>query len=410
LDEYDLYLRGFAPNAAETSELGLLRVFGLPAEPARELLRSLPRVVKRRIPASELERYLQALSELGADYELRRSLIRPARTLLVEGEDDDEHGTTLSEHRTKAITLPPPRIDPSRPAGGQTWGERLDLGAPPAPRPAPAREHAADSGSLASAWHTSESLAGGGAARGPQPELRELPPSWQIPGLQLDGRPDWLVDGPAAIEDHLLPNGPPELDLSSLPPERQRTLQSERLTLDPVRPSATGTIAGRELPAGPPRWVRWLLALGLGLSLFVIVWSARRYSSSDFGIGRVLARWRNLSVSSSPTVRSLAPRDESAEAETWLEPEENQIASGDKDRARLWIARFREAGALGVHIGQIQRKGTVRTAAELVVTLPHDYEARRRVLHAYREYLEATFGGIAAEVHDPTDDQLHVAL
>lgn len=108
LEEYDIYIRSFSPHGNEPPEIGLRRVFGIDAHRARELVLSLPRVVKRRIAAEHVARYERALFELGADYELRLSPLRPKQIAVVgtasaNGAREDESGL---------LTLPPESPSP----------------------------------------------------------------------------------------------------------------------------------------------------------------------------------------------------------------------------------------------------------------------------------------------------------
>jgi hypothetical protein len=112
VDEFDIYIRGFLPGREESVEAGLCRVFGLDGRRAREFVKSLPRVVKRSVAAEHASRYERVLRELGADCELRRSVIRPAQVIAVAGSDREAaaelHGSTL--------TLPPPQVTEPAPA------------------------------------------------------------------------------------------------------------------------------------------------------------------------------------------------------------------------------------------------------------------------------------------------------
>ncbi|MFI5306949.1 MAG: hypothetical protein ACHQ53_06345 [Polyangiales bacterium] len=111
MDEYDIYIRGFAPGWPERPELGLQRVFGLHPDRGRELIASLPRVVKRHVPATEIERYERALRDIGADLELRRSPIRPQQIMVVRGSVEAEEAARREQHGS-TLTLPPPPPSP----------------------------------------------------------------------------------------------------------------------------------------------------------------------------------------------------------------------------------------------------------------------------------------------------------
>ncbi|MGD8860678.1 MAG: hypothetical protein PVI30_11770 [Myxococcales bacterium] len=117
MQEVDIYIRGFAPDQPESPERGLHRVFGLDERVAAELVRSLPRVVKRNVRQDHAPRYEAALRELGADFELRPSPIRPQQIIAVAGGSPQEPAPL----RGDTMTLPPPASPSSRP--------------PPKPRP-----------------------------------------------------------------------------------------------------------------------------------------------------------------------------------------------------------------------------------------------------------------------------------
>lgn len=130
MERFDIYIRRFGPGQEPAAER-LARVFGLPVERARELVASLPRVVKRGVPEEQLERYVHTLGEIGAEYDLRPSPIAPTQVIAVgrpsaaESQARDEDGTTLM--------LPPPR---EQPAPAPRFAGTVALGAPLSPEPA----------------------------------------------------------------------------------------------------------------------------------------------------------------------------------------------------------------------------------------------------------------------------------
>ena len=116
MDEFDIYIRRFLAGS-ESAAAGLQRVFGLDERRAFEFVQSLPRVVKRHVSGEQVARYERVLREIGAEFELRRSAIRPLQVIAVQGApaavrtepDPEQHGSTL--------TLPPPQfaLAPARP-------------------------------------------------------------------------------------------------------------------------------------------------------------------------------------------------------------------------------------------------------------------------------------------------------
>ena len=63
VDRFDIYIRAFAPRD-EPADTGLARAFGIAPQRARELIASLPRVVKRAVTEAEVERYRAVLVAL----------------------------------------------------------------------------------------------------------------------------------------------------------------------------------------------------------------------------------------------------------------------------------------------------------------------------------------------------------
>ena len=114
VSEFDIYIRSFDPDHPESPETGLQRVFGFGEERARAFVDAVPRMVKRGVPAAQVERYDRALAEVGALYELRQAPIKPQQIMVVVGGDtgarEDEGGDTL--------TLPPPADPEPQPVIG----------------------------------------------------------------------------------------------------------------------------------------------------------------------------------------------------------------------------------------------------------------------------------------------------
>jgi hypothetical protein len=128
VERFDIYLRGFSAGA-EPAEEGLQRLFGIDKQRAIDLIKSLPRVVKREVPEEYALRYQHALAVLGADFELRRCPIRPQQMIAVVGGGGSDE--PLREELEVTFTLPPPR-----PASSAAY--RINstvLGAAPVPAP-----------------------------------------------------------------------------------------------------------------------------------------------------------------------------------------------------------------------------------------------------------------------------------
>ncbi len=564
MEEYDIYIRGFASGGPEPPELGLHRVFGLDTRRARELVDSLPRVVKRHVPAGHVRRYERALGELGADFELRLSPIRPQQIIAVRGAEPDELDRVAQQHGS-TLTLPPPKlaeaaigarspragtvlghapgapasarervgapaagdradtgdtvVDPT-PAGGlagvqqsaaqppssfehappavpapalpaqprpsaATLPEAVHVGVPPvgaAPRAAPvharapaaharaardlplerlAHEQAVGWGAVpalepAAAPRSARRPAAAPSARAqpapsaaprraaawadaiepqpapPQPRRAlepnavvlagddgELPPASAVPGLQLDGRPDWLVEGPRALQPEALEQ--PALRPSeaapqtSAPPPRARAQPSARARALPANvraPTAGGVVVGRELPAGDPSaWLRWSLRLGMGIAFFIILTTVRHCRMFDREVQKALARWETPPASGgSPSGVAAAADWAGPVASEWMESDLHQFTNGDKDRVQDLVRRLLRAGARQVRVGHIMRSGVVQIGGELIVELPEDSDKRKAVLAEYDRFQQGTFGGMAAPAKDPSGNVLRVAL
>lgn len=460
VEEYDIYIRSFSAKGIEPADEGLERIFGIEPMRARELIRSLPRIVKRHVPAEEVARYEQALRELSADYELRRSPIRPVPTIAVLGQAPTEN-PSLQRHGS-TLTLPPPSLKPARAptvktehataprstrldsdipmpatvaAGPDHWGVALQdtLIDPVAPRDAapartvpntaaiaqvpPAHEHPAsikapDPQPTAGVWTSIE------PAPFYKPAEGELPQPWEVPGLQLDGRPDWLEDGLHGLgaADGIEPIATDLGTGSSRPPSTAPAAQEDRGRPASLTPHPLGNVIGRELARDEPSaLLRLLVRVGIGVSLFVIVATVRHVRVFDRAVDQALASW-NDPASGEPTTTSQAPKptldldNTGPDALSWMDSDLHQFTDGDKDRVRDLVRRFRASGARAVRVNRIMHSGAVQIAAELVVTMPEERAARNAVLGEYHHFLQGTFGEFAAAPQDPGGDLLRVAL
>ena len=564
MEEFDIYIRCFAGPRGAMAESGLVRVFGLDERRARELVQSLPRVVKRHVPAAYVAQYERVLQELGAQYELRRSAIRPQPIIAVVGRpgqgdahDLQQHGSTLTLTLAPPPLAPLPAVDANVPAvtGSQfartvvddrpPYGLTRDViareqgqpGSAPVPPPQSAwpsragrddlprsgpsgdadrvldrlpaaRAHGADAwASLepirpsaatrgADAWASLEPIEPTASAVAPAPiasasPARPIsgapgsgasPSSWQAPGLELDGRPGWLVDARHMYQQPAAPAGPPAsapassgalaaAPTASLQPpaawqapfaaptvattERGPVPQSsdpgegDALSLDeraepqpraarnqarapravgsssvvaaplgvtPHSVTAVGLHFGREFRVEDdeaPAMLRLLLRVGLGISLFVILTTARHCSVIDSGIEDAMAEWGEQPSEPLTTGVQRPPPVAGGygpPALEWLESELHQFSSGDKDRARSVARRYKKAGAVEVYVGSIMQSGPLHFAGELIVELPRDPIARRAVLAEHQRVLESSFGGFAPRASDPGGPVLHVTL
>lgn len=559
MDEFDIYIRCFAGPSAEAAQSGLQRAFGLDARRAREFVQSLPRVAKRHVSAAHVARYERVLQQLGAEYELRRSAIRPQPIIAVvggaqrgAGADPQQHGSTLTltlappppawvagpnaggsasarppphgsqfartivddrppygvtvdaEERATSESQPAPLASPelasspfevergpsALPPSHGTWREgapapnaspRAPIGAT-APRPSawPPRPAAAGSPPSdfldadrirdplpaataygADAWSALEPIqpaapvhaAGGWAALQPSapaaanaspgrassaaPASGELPPPWQVPGLQLHGRPEWLVDrqpysqapalvAPAGSAPGLAgERGAPAPGSVAPPPAWQAPFAAPAVADanagPPGRPTGRVNTVGMysrpepsaEVDDESPALLRFALRAGLGLSLFVILTTVRHCRVFDSGIEDALAGWGEQpgqeltggARGAVPAAGGYGPP-----AFDWMESELHQFSSGDKDRARLVARRYKKAGAVQVYVGSIVQSGPIHFAGELIVELPTDPVARKAVLAEHQRVLEASFGGFAPAASDPGGPVLRVTL
>jgi len=540
VDEYDIYIRGFAADWPEAPELGLHRVFGLEVARARELIASLPRVVKRGVPGAEVERYAEALRALGADVEPRRSPIRPQAIVVLTG--SAEHA--LEQKHGSTLTLPPPAVVPAQaprpvvphaatvigrasalatsdtvvdsrapifdaddavvdPARAPTYAEApapviatrelpsatlqetpwspavastatisetppgarvvddpmpakpalplerlasavpaLDWQPPPklADAGAPAPHVAAPSSVAvlpdASAWVAIEPAPLARSAQSPAPSARtawptmdpgveryeqgDLPPPSAVPGLRADPN-QWWVQGADKYAIDLevetrtsdraasAPAGPVDAELASTRPRPNRPAPAS-----PASRPFVQRVAVEERPE-PSLVLRWLLRLGLGVSLFLVFSTVRHCRAVDRDIDRALAGWE----APSPDSAERPPEGAGANAELdaaapiaseWVKSDLHQFGNGDKDRVTALVHRFIAAGAVQVRIGHIMRSGLVQIGNELLIELPSDADKRKAILAEYDRFMQSTFGSFAAKAKDPGGRMLRVTL
>ncbi len=318
MEEFDIYIQCFSGPRGAAAESGLQRVFGLDERRARELVQSLPRVVKRNVSGAHVARYERVLQDLGAQYELRRSAIRPQPIIAVVGRSAPGDAHDLQQHgSTLTLTLAPPAFAAPLPAvdacvqnvtGSQfartfvddrlPYGLRQDAMSEPSGRapgeldrfvleraPAPVVRHEAAAPPSLGTWQDGTPLESAAAAPVPafapvQPprsaspapptsgadawasleprvaSARPLrptsgapgsgasPSSWQAPGLELDGRPGWLVDARHMYRQEATPGGPP----ISAPASSAAIPASPAASLQPPAawraPFAAATVAG----------------------------------------------------------------------------------------------------------------------------------------------------------------------
>ena len=530
MERFDIYLRGFF--GSEPAEDGLQRAFGLDRKRAFELVSSLPRVVKRDVPGEQAARYHEVLTALGADFELRRSPIRPHAVITVVGGSSTRAASDDLDLPPPSWPLPlPTPPQPAQPppvvmydsrALGATWSESRPPPRPPAPPPGPSlgdtlSESRADppvalrtfgdtlvearpapaapavpasmfSRALGATRPESQappappaaevraisvppppappSSAPPPAASSPAPPAAVAQPSsawapippadlkaapvrsggppaaWRAAAFDVDVSHGWRLDVqsaaspqdsgaslPVTVHDPFDP--PPSLapgaraaakpraprapsafvvQSSGAPPARES--REAVVAGRPGHASAVGLVAGRELARDEPSpLLRWMIRVGLGLSLFVIVTTARHCHAIETGVDDALARWTGPGTSASehasaPGVdTSLGPA-----ALPWLEPDLHLVSNGDKDRVRGLAQRFTAAGALGVYVGTITKMGMTEVAGELIVQLPADPATRKAVLTVYDDFLASSFGGVAVAGAEPTGDLLRVTL
>ena len=241
MERFDIYLRGFSASS-EPAEEGLQRLFGIDRQRAIDLLKSLPRVVKRDVPEEYAVRYQLALNALGADFELRRSVIRPQQVIAIAGGRDDSE--PLREEFEPAFTLPPPRAASSA-------AFRINatvLGAPPAPAVVIARADPADG--------NAKPNGAGFAAAAPAPAVHASPvaaaPAAAAPAA---GRyPDTVVDPPRVFVDER--TAPLASPLEPMAARSEATWAQSRPPPAPhpapVQPAAA--TARLPAPAAVPQW------------------------------------------------------------------------------------------------------------------------------------------------------------
>jgi hypothetical protein len=352
-DEYDIYLRGFA--AGSDAPRALHRVFGIELARARELVISLPRVVKRRLSAEQVVRYELALRHVRADYEVRKSPLRPSLTAMIGGgaSDGGARGATGAQSGA-TLTLPPPIAEPSAPAE-------------------------------------------------PPPNTGDLPPPWEVPGLEFHGRPNWLISSSVATDDAATPA--PAVPPAASTPPRPRSAREERA------PRAGAAPHHDEDARDHGRARRVAVALSVVASLAMAgVGAGRHFGWFERG---VLARLRGATSAADADAQAAAAVDADPLmplALGWAQSDLHQFSNGDKARVRALIERFTRAGAREVRASHIAQSGQLQIAAELVVVLPRDQAARKAVFAEYEGFLRAAFGDFVAPPKDDGGELLRVAL
>jgi hypothetical protein len=136
------------------------------------------------------------------------------------------------------------------------------------------------------------------------------------------------------------------------------------------------------------------------LSLFLILTTVRHCRVLDSDVQEALAAWGEQ-----PAAEAAAPRPDARPADgpvtygpralPWLASDLHQVTSGDKDRARALVQRYKRAGASEVYMGNVMRSGMVQIAGELIIELPAGEAARKAVQAEHRRVRESVFGGFA---------------
>ena len=354
-DEYDIYVRGFAAGA-EAPERALQRVFGLDPERAREFVLSLPRVVKRRLTAEQVVRYELALRHARADYELRKSPLRPAPTEVVVGVPPQAAGHASAQAHGSTISLPPPTQRASRTAAVTHTGER---------------------------------------------GTDDLPPPWEVPGLDLGSRPDWVVDAPNTYrhDEHREP--------ATATASRRTGAHGSGSVPDADHVYRVGTVGGADAPSARARVMRAALWIAVAASLATIaVVVVQHYGLGERdALAQLGARAGVLDAIPAHGDDPLMPI-----ALDWAQSDLHQFSNGDKARVRALIERFDRAGAREVHAAHITPSGQLSIAAELVVVLPRGPSERKAVFSEYERFLRSAFGDFVAPPEDDGTELLRIAL
>lgn len=425
-EQLDIYIRSFAPRAGESPEVGLVRLFRLHPLRAAELVQSVPRVVKRRLPRLQAERYAVALRDIGAEVELRASPIQPQRIIAVASAPaaKDEHDPSESG---KTLTLPPPATEvtaeqPSEPPS------REPLTAPPAP----VASH--DTAALGSGWAeldrrpvlASERPA---VAEAPAVAPPVAPPVALAAAPELAAAPAFvavlpsesiaLSAGEAALSQEIAPL---ELDVARIAAQTSH-VGSARGRVDhddsgparaAVQVAAVGhrgfaprTQAHHAGPIGVP--LRLTLQFLLAVGAYLAITNVRDCRGRD-EVRQALAAWGDAAPSAASADSAADPSqpgrpaqgesDERAPASTgnaddkdaleFCASELHQFSSGDKDVVRGLIERLIAAGAR-VRVGGVLHSGLVMIASELRIALPLDLAKRRTVYELLRAFRTATW-------------------
>jgi hypothetical protein len=109
-------------------------MFRMAPEQARDFVESVPRIVKRRVLANQVEHYEAALREIGAVVELRRSPIQPARIIAVAGAPA---APVSSFGRQSGRTLTLPELPPALELAEEELTDWVEVETAPALAPVP---------------------------------------------------------------------------------------------------------------------------------------------------------------------------------------------------------------------------------------------------------------------------------
>jgi hypothetical protein len=358
-DELDIVVTAFDAEPRQ-AEAALVRVFGIEPQSARRMLRALPVVARRAVPAPLAQRYLAALTSIGAQAELRPSTnanpsTRPAagaslpapspsavarlrESLRLERAADDAIARFRSEEGLDGEERAPDSLEELYPAIPRAPALPRDLGRMPnaaAPR-------------------------------------RSDPPGWTMPLAQMDDGPgNESVPARAHVDAQRpppqAPPGParaaavrtsPSPRPSSQPPQvglAHAATASVRPGLSSVRPVAPAKSRSR--------WT-WTVAPLVALTL---LWMT---GVLDTDQGRRIRALRREGVEPGTT----------AEAGSWLELASHEVDGIDKRAARELLARAMRAGARGVYAVRIHDgSGGAERAGGLVIELPDESVARRTI-------------------------------
>ena len=370
MDLFDVYVLRFDVNE-ERATRALMQVFGLSEAAARIFVHSVPRVGKRNVPTATAERYVRALHAVGAIVECRRTGSSP----LGDNANRVQH---MSLPAPTSSTYPgasrPPHImqDSLGIMGPLAYSPDMPQ-IPKAPR-IPADLHAirARKGpdSMAPNWRSADPAMARGKsppAQSPQPDSSLEPGLWSPDpaGMQLSSDPFAKLEAAALAAA----KSSPETNSDRQQVIDQAALDGMLGSPAPFSPSPFAP-SGRASEDGPSPWFT-NATHQLVLACVIIGGMVLAMSSGVFDTDSA-HRTRDLQAAG-------IEAGEYEASESYLSRPGNEFAAVPRAQLQALIEALTHAGAKGVWVSNITRKGTQRSSHEVLVELPKDPNTRRAI-------------------------------